>query len=428
MAVLYSLSAPWWKGREAWDAQWHTAAEWLRFLLVFLWPLTVGAGAVAGLRDHREGTRDLLATTARPTWHRGAATAGALAICLALGYLAVFALGAAQAVWHGGIFHLAWLPTTAVGALAVVAGGWLGMGLARVFPSVLTPPLLAVSAMVALVFLTISQDPGTQSEQVLPNQVVLLSPALWAVRNVYATVSDAVHLGQAIWLAGLALTGFWLLVAPSARLRVAALVPVVVGAAVALPVLPARTFVRNEAVSALVCRGPACVARLDQSSLDKLAPAAEEALRLLRKLPAPPTSVRDAAQPSRSLHTVPRTPDVVLIHLTGGAFEYFEPADWRTELVAGAGTPTCFTDLDSDRATVRETAARTATAAWFTGRLTDLHNYRFLREAAAEPARQAWDLLRALPPEQQLHRVSAARAVGLSCRGDQLTALTGGVL
>ena len=427
VALLYSLSAPWWKGPEAWDAQWHSAAQWVRFLLVFLWPLVIGAGAVAGLRDHRSGTTDLLATAARPAWQRGAATAGALAICLVLGYLAVFALGAVQVIWNGGYFHLAWLPITAVGALSVVAGGWLGMGVARVFPSVLTPPLLAVSALVALVFLTISQDPSTEPTKVVPNQVTLLSPALWAMRNVYDTVAAAASTGQAIWLTGLALTGFGLLVATSVRLRLIALVPALLGVSLALPVLPARTFVPNEAASAWVCRENVCLSRMRSSTMDSFAPVAAEALRLLAKLPDAPTQVREVPQPRLHRGGVPRTPDVVPVHFNG-AFRLVQPGDWLTELVAGAGTPTCFGQSDDEQLTVREAAARAAVGAWFTGELKPVRNYHFITEAAAEPARRAFDALRSLPVDQQVARVRAARAVGLSCQGDQLTALTDGTL
>ncbi|KJK48648.1 hypothetical protein UK23_16660 [Lentzea aerocolonigenes] len=427
VALLYSVSAPWWKGPEAWDEQWHSAAQWIRFLLVFLWPLVVGAGAVAGLRDHRAGIADLLTTAARPPWRRAAVTAGALAIYLVLGYLTVFALGAVQVIWHGGYFHLAWLPITAVGALAVVAGGWLGMGVARAFPSVLTPPLLAVSALVALVFLTISQDPAADPSRVLPNQVVLLSPALSAVRNVYDTVAAAANAGQAIWLAGLALTGFGLLVATSARLRLIALVPAVAGFAIALPVLPARTLVLNESASAAVCREHVCLTRMRASTLDSFAPVAEHALRLLATLPDAPTSVREVPEPSLHHGGVPRRPETVPV-LFNGSFEAAQPGDWLTELVAGAGTPTCFGESDDDQGTIREAAARAVAAAWFTGELKPVRDHLFIRAGAAEPARRAWEALRVLPPDQQLARVSAARAVGLSCQGDQLTALTGGTL
>lgn len=427
VTLLYSLSAPWWKGPEAWDEQWHSAAQWVRFLLVFLWPMVVGAGAIAGMRDHRAGIEDLLATTARPAWQRAAATAGALAFCLVVAYLLVFALGAVLVVGHGGYFHLAWLPITAVGALAVVAGGWLGMGVARVFPSVLTPPLLALSSLIALVFLTLSQDPVSEPEVVVPNQITLLSPALGAMRNVYDTVATAANTGQAIWLTGLALTGFGLYAAATTRLRLLALVPVVVSAAVALPLLPARTFVLNEAASAAVCRGNVCLSRMRESTLDAFAPVAEEALRLLAKLPDAPTSVREVPYPAENQDGIPRTADVVPVHFNGNAFDLATPGDWLAELVAGGGTPTCF-NPDGSEKIIREAAARTAVAAWFTGDLKPLPNYRLIRSGAAEPAARALAALRSLPADEQWARVNAAREVGLSCQGDQLAALTGGTL
>lgn len=427
VTLLYSLSAPWWKGPEAWDAQWHTSAQWVRFLLVFLWPLAVGAGAIAGLRDHRAGTDDLFATTARPAWHRGAATAGALAIYLAAAYLLVFALGAVQVVANGGYFHLAWLPITAVGALAVVAGGWIGMGVARVFPSVLTPPLLAVCALIAVVFLTISQDPATGRETAVPNQLTLLSPALGAARNVYNTIAAAANTGQAIWFTGLALTGFGLFVALTTRLRLLALVPMIVGAAVALPVLPANTFVLDEAASAAVCRGHVCLSRMNESTLDSFAPVGEKALLLLAKLPDAPTSVHEVPEPRVSRGGIPRTADVIPVHLNGNAFKLTRPDTWLAELVAGGGTPTCFGEAD-DQQVIREAAARTAVAAWFTGELKALPDFQYIRDQAAEPAARALAALHALPEADQVARVSAARSVGLSCQGDQLTALTDGAL
>jgi hypothetical protein len=248
------------------------------------------------------------------------------------------------------------------------------------------------------------------------------------VRNVYDTVAGAASAGQAIWLAGLALTGFGLLVATSARRRLIALIPAVVAVAIALPVLPAKTIVRNEAASAMVCRENVCLTRLHESTLDSFAPAAEDALRLLAKLPGAPTSVREVTQPRQHRGGVPRTADVVPVHLIGDVFQYAPPGDWRTELVAGAGTPTCFSEQDGERKVIRETAARTAVAAWFTGELKPLRAFRSIREGAAEPARRAWEALRSLPADQQVARVSAARAVGLSCQGDQLTALTNGEL
>lgn len=171
-----------------------------------------------------------------------------------------------------------------------------------------------------------------------------------------------------------------------------------------------------------------CLTRIHESTLDSFVPAAEDALRLLAKLPGAPTSVREVTQPRLHRGGVPRTADVVPVHFNGDAFRYAQPGEWRTELVAGAGTPTCFNQINDEQKEIREAAARTAVAAWFTGELKPLRASRFIREGAAEPARLAWEALRSLPADQQVARVSAARAVGLSCQGDQLTALTNGEL
>lgn len=301
------------------------------------------------------------------------------------------------------------------------------MGVARVFPSVLTPPLLALSSLIALVFLTLSQDPVSEPEVVVPNQITLLSPALGAMRNVYDTVATAANTGQAIWLTGLALTGFGLYAAATTRLRLLALVPVVVSAAVALPPCSTRTFVLNEAASAAVCRGNVCLSRMRESTLDAFAPVAEEALRLLAKLPDAPKSVREVPYPAKNQDGIPRTADVVPVHFNGNAFDLATPGDWLAELVAGGGTPTCF-NPDGNEKIIREAAARTAVAAWFTGDLKPLPNYRLIRSGADEPAARALAALRSLPADEQLARVNAAREVGLSCQGDQLAALTGGTL
>ena len=61
LGFLFLLSGPWWKAPAAWTSQTTTAALWVRFLLVFLWPIVVGAGAIQGMRDSRSGMVELLA-------------------------------------------------------------------------------------------------------------------------------------------------------------------------------------------------------------------------------------------------------------------------------------------------------------------------------------------------------------------------------
>jgi hypothetical protein len=150
---------------------------------------------------------ELLSSTPRPAAHRTATTAAATAITLVTAYLLVFAVGAVQVVHNDGYFHLGWIPTVLVGALGLVAGACLGTGLSRTFPSALVPPLLAVGSLVAMVYLVLDGDPLRPGGGAIPNQLLLLSPVLSDVPDVFTVVADSVSVGQALWFTGVAATG-----------------------------------------------------------------------------------------------------------------------------------------------------------------------------------------------------------------------------
>ncbi len=243
LAFLYLLDAEWWRGTTAWTAQWTSLALWTRTLLFYLWPLAVGLGALQGLRDHRSKMSELLTTTSRPAWHRAATLAGTMAITLASAFALLVLVGGVQVLANAEYTHLGWLPISLVGALSLVAGAVLGMGAGRALPSVLTPPLLAIGAFAFTALMQMSlgrtqTDTATGIPSTEPNRVSLLSPAVEEVRDALVTLSASVHVGQTIWLLGLAATGFALLVAANPRTRLLALTPVLAGAAVALLVLP----------------------------------------------------------------------------------------------------------------------------------------------------------------------------------------------
>ncbi|HWO63516.1 MAG TPA: hypothetical protein VNO31_26130, partial [Umezawaea sp.] len=143
LGMFYLFSAPWTKGTVAWTEQLPATSHWVRFMLVFLWPLAIGAGALQGLRDDRSHMTELLTSTSRPALHRVAATGLVIGVVLAVAYLLLVTVGGAQALAGGGYFSLKWLPATLVGVLALVAGAWFGMGVGRAFPSPLVPPLVS---------------------------------------------------------------------------------------------------------------------------------------------------------------------------------------------------------------------------------------------------------------------------------------------
>ncbi len=411
------------KNSTAWTRQWTTLAEWVRFMLAFSWPLTLGAGALQGLRDRRSGVEELFGSTPRPRAQRVGWTLGALAVALVAAYSVVFAVGAVQVPSATDYFHWGWVPATLVGAVALVGVAWLGMGLGRLVPSPLTPPVLAVAGL-ALSSLGFGR-PGDG----LPWSALL--PSLPFPRSVFTAVDGSVTGVQAVWFVGVALTGFLLV---ALRRRWLGALPVLVAAAVAVPLLPAtaeEATTPDPAAAELVCAERLCLTRAHEHERAALAGPAREVLRLLAKLPSPPTSVREVALTGRGERDMrlPEPTDAVWVDLD--EFTYFRrtpptPEQVTTYWLAGAGTRTCYGD-HVPRTLAREVAARTVMTAWLTGRLEPLPVYRaWLGDETDALAAQAWEHLRALPAPVQATRVQSAREVQASCSGDPLTTLTGG--
>ncbi|WP_051772793.1 hypothetical protein [Saccharothrix sp. NRRL B-16314] len=409
------------KNSTAWTRQWTTLAEWVRSMLMFSWPLTLGAGALQGLRDRRSGVEELFSSTPRPRAQRIGWTLGALAVGSFAAYAVVLAVGAVQL--SSDYFHWGWVPVALVGVLSLVGAAWLGMGLGRLLPSPLTPPVLAVLGL-ALMALGLRETVGGEFRW------TFLLPSLPSPTTVFASVAGSVSAVQALWFAGMALTGF-LLVALR-RWWLGALPLLVAGAVVAplLPATPGEAVAADHAASELVCVERLCLTRAHEGERAALAGPAREALKLLAKLPSPPTSVREVVAPVRPRDgRGPESADAVWVHLD--EFTYFRrkpPTDEQVTayLVGGAGTRTCY-GQDVPLGAARELAARTAMTAWLTGRYEPLPMYRsWLSRETDGLAERAWDHLRSLPEPDQAARVQAARDVQAACSGDAFSTLMAG--
>nr|WP_280876251.1 hypothetical protein [Streptomyces pseudovenezuelae] len=437
LAFLYVLHGSWWNGTTAWTAQWTSLAMWTRSLLFYLWPLAVGFGALQGLRDHRSKMVELLTSTPRPARHRAAVPAGATAITLASAYALIVAVGGVQVPANTEYTHLSWLPISLVGALFLVAGAVLGMGAGRALPSALTPPLLAMGAFVftALMHMSLGRttaiDPATSIGSSEPNRLSLLSPGVEEVRNVLVTLSAPVHIGQTIWVLGMAATGFALLVAATARTRLIALTPVLAGAALALLVLPSdprRMYVVDEAAAKSVCDGPVCVATAHQDRLAELAGPGKKALSLLHGAlggDRAPVSVRentavqaDGSTPKWSRTTVLFGFDDAVVADAKGE-EQLTWALLAKGLVPGC-TPVGWSGFGGDE------YAQAVAVGWVLGDLKPLPGTpASMRGEIVAQTRPVWKELKALPWSEQLSRINAMRAAALSCKGDPFDVLSG---
>jgi hypothetical protein len=430
LGFLYLLSGPWWKGTALWTAQWTSMAMWTRTLLILLWPLAVALGALQGLRDHRSKVSELLASTPRPARHRAAVTAGASALTLTLAYGLFVLQGAGQVLAHARYHHLGWLPISLVGGFSLVAGAALGMGIARALPSPLTPPALAVAAFLFTGFVRVWSDSAVPTSN-LPNRLVLLSPTVADVREILLTLSAPVHLGQSVWLLGMAATGFALLLAVTPRTRLLALAPVVAGAAIALLVLPSdprRTYVVDEAAAAQVCDGQVCVARVHEARLDGLAGPGRKALGLLHNAlgDRAPTTIREITTPRGLIERPQRSRTAVLVDFDDDAFTRTGGEDLTRALVGQGIAPPCFGRSQQESGTLGETAAQSVVASWALGKLKPIRGTVHPAEEQLATARPVFRELEGLRWSEQVARIRAAHAAAMSCGDDVLTVLDGG--
>lgn len=428
LGFLFLLSGPWWKVPAPWTANTTTTALWLRFLLEFLWPIVVGAGAIQGMRDSRSGMVELLATTSRPGRQRAIRLAGAVGLLSALGFLLVFGVGLVEVLGHGGFVSASFVPVVFVGLLAIVAGSWAGLAAGRLLPHPLTAPAVAVLALAVSILAWTSLEAAVLE---MPySRFALLAPPIGQPEGSLVTTAASVDLGQVVWFAGLAVTGFLVLAADSVRARLLGLLPLVAGAAIALPVFPASAdglLALDPVAAEKVCDGPICVSRAHEDRLAALAGPGREALALLAKLPGAPTRIEEQLAPNTFSVPPARDPGVVYLD-----FQRHTPLltadarDLRQAVLSGAGLPSC---ERPSAASLSDLGGRMIAAAYFTGELRSLPEYtRTWYGRNSEPVERAWAKFRALPPEVQFARVVALRQVLLTCQGDPLETLVPGAL
>lgn len=429
LAMFYGLTGPWGKTSVAWFRQWTALASWMRYMMLFIWPIAIGAGALQGLRDKRSGVTELMTTASRPRWQRISQPLLALATGLVSAWLVLFLVGAVQVIGATSYFSLGWLPVLLVGALALVAGAWLGAALGRLVPSALTPPVLAVGALVLLALIVSAGEPGASTAEIMPRWSGALSPALPTPRDVFATIDGRMTGAQLAWFAGMAATAFLLLVAVSLRDRLLAVLPILLGAAVALPLYPASVTKVDEPAIALVCSNTVCVRKIHEHELAALTGPGEEALRLLAKLPDAPKSIVEDDTSRAHQGRGPESTDVMRVDLDQLGFfrrDTTPTADeLKLRLVAGAGTRTCFRpSLSGLPEAIRESAAQAVSAAWVLGKFQPPSRANWTGSKTAELAESAWEKFAALPADEQLARIQAMRTVAAACGGDPLEVLT----
>ncbi|MGC4805980.1 hypothetical protein [Micromonospora sp. DT233] len=390
-------------------AGWMQLAMVQRWYLVLLWPLALAAGAWQARREQRSKVAELFASTPRPRIVRVLPTLSAMAVGVLAGYLAIGVAGGGWIVDTARYLPGAVFAVTAVGGLALVAAVWLGLALGRLLPSPATAPLLGVAGLGMLLFLPWLTRPRGWLTLVFSPMYEMNLP------GAYATVPGRVSVAQACWLVALAAAAVLLLASGGWRMRVAALAPVLLGAALAIAVVPQQNRVVVDAVDPvarkLVCTEDAprvCVSRVNSGLLPEVAARAREGLAVLGKLPDPPREVHEDTTTYPGDGFPVWRADVVLLGVAVTPDGRFDDEGAVAGVVVGAF------DGPRDCAQPTDPADRLAAASWLTGRAPVAPDpYWDVEDVAA--AGQRWQALRQLPEGEARARVAALRRAAATC-------------
>jgi hypothetical protein len=387
---------------------WLQLAMTQRLYLAVLWPLALAAGAWQARREHRSNVEELIASTPRPRVHRTVPTLGAMAVAVVGGYLAMGLAGGLWIIGTAEYFPVSVLLVTAVGCLALIAAVWLGLAVGRLVPSPMTAPALAVAGLALLLFIPFLTRPRGWLALVFSPIYEMNMP------GAYADVPGRASAAQALWLGAVAVAAVILFASDGWRIRVAALLPVVVGAALAVAVMPHRNSNVHHAVDPvameMVCTDDAprvCVTRVHSALLAEVTPVAREGLAILAKLPGAPTEVHEDTTTYPDTYPQWR-PDVALLRVElGGNGHLADKGNAVVAVVSGAfaSPPKCEKSADL--------AVRLAAAYWLMDRepRPDGSDYDW---ATAE-ATALWQSLRALPAGEAQARVVALRQAAAGC-------------
>ncbi|RIV41518.1 hypothetical protein [Micromonospora radicis] len=393
-----------------WSGGWMALALAVREYLLLLWPLALAAGAWQGRREHRAKVEELFASTPRPRTARMLPVLAAMSLTLALAYLLLTAAGIAWIISTAQYRPLLdFTVVTVVGALSLIAAAWLGLGIGRMLPALVTAPALAVAGTLLVFFSTIGPPDWVAA---------VISPAHGSGPfHAYQTIDSRVSGALAIWLVGLAGTGLLLFVAGGWRSRTAAVLPVALGLVAATAVVPRDRDVLNwpadPVARELVCTDDTptvCVSRVNANVLDTLTPLAREGLAALAQLPNAPTAVHEDTRafgldevspaPAGSVVTID-----VRIDRRGGLAH---PAAVVHEVVQGLGV-----EYDG-QCRNRDDVVERAAAYWLLGRepRSDVGLVPGMVTEDPEINAEAlalWQGLRELPDDAALARVTAVR-------------------
>jgi hypothetical protein len=397
-----------------WGDGWMQLAMTQRLYLALLWPLALAAGAWQARREQTSGVTELVSSTPRPRAHRSVPVLGAMAVAVVCGYLAMGLAGAVRIIGSAEYRPAGFFAVMAVGALALIAAVWLGLAVGRLLPWLVTAPALGVAGLALLLLLPAATRPRGWLALVFSPIYEMNMP------GPFTTVPGRVSVVQAVWLAALAVAAVLLFALDGRRARVAALLPVALGAVLAITAMPHRDRYVTDAVDPvakeLVCAQGAprvCVSRVHTGRLSEVTRQARDGLAKLAKVPGAPVEVNEDTTTYVPDKYPAWRPEVVLLPIgTDRDGDLVEANGMPFAVVYGAfgSPPGCGNPAGP--------ADRMAAAAWLTGRAPTARPGYDDPEITAR-AVQLWQDLGRLPAGEAAARVAALRDAALNCREDR---------
>lgn len=430
---------------EFFAGRWTQLALYGRGSLLLLIPLALAGGAWLGRRDGRSRVGELFATTVRPRWQRTLPLAVGYAAVMVVVYLLATAVGAIWVAPTAAYFSSTVFGIVAVGALGMVAASWLGMAAGRAVPRIVTAPVLAVVgfAVVALLpdFVSMAGYDANFVKTRPDPSALLLTPAFPGGFDDLQTLPASVSALQAMWLAALAGTALLLIGTARRSLLALAVLPAVLGAAVAVPLLPTGGYygaaVVDPAATELVCDddGPqVCVRKVHAALLPEIVGPVREVLTLAAaKLPNPPVraeeTARLAAYAAPDQQAVRRDADTLVFYWPG--FTSSGKADlsdgyFRTELLESVWTQECeeVSGIPGQMVSLSKPSpyqAEAVAVAWLAGEPPQQQSW--WRPEDEQQIAGGYRALTALPADQQRQLAEQARDAALSCDYDRFEEL-----
>jgi hypothetical protein len=373
------------------------------------------------MRDSRARVGELFSTTSRPNWVRLGTLATAVAGLAAVATLLLCVGLVVQVALRGGFVSTGFVPLMVTVVLALAASVVMGLAVGRLLPHPLTVPVALVATFMAASMAGWAlKDLGSPDAEV--SRWALLVPVLDPPSSDLVTTSTSVDVGQVVWFTGLGVTAFLLLVSRSPRGHLVALVPAGLALALALSILPSKlsdVLVTDSLAGEMVCDGQVCVSRVHEDRLPTAAAVGREVLEKLAVLPDPPTKVREDTSPMAHVEVPRRSGDIVYVSSqTYPDVLTMSPEQMRLELLAGAGVPRC---ASPDTVDAGEATVRYVTAGYFNGELAKLASdpYAWGSSRMRADLEEAWQAFRVQSAQEQLNRVTKARAMLLTCQDSE---------